>query len=150
MEYNCGNKPNLPIKFKKLYDDAILPYYGSEDAAGLDCTAYSKQWNENLGCWEYGLGFAVEIPKGYVGLLFPRSSIVKTGLILSNSVGVIDADYRGEVSVKFYETKVSNEYKVNERCCQLIIIPYPNIEVIEATSLTDTKRGAGGYGSTGK
>lgn len=142
----------LEVKFKKLHEDSILPYYSSEDAAGLDCTVYSKNYNHKTHCWEYGLGFAVEIPKGYVGLVFPRSSICNTGLELSNAVGVVDSDYRGEVMVKFYENITANikEYKIGERACQLIIIPYPKIKVIEAKELSETKRGKGGYGSTGK
>lgn len=140
----------LDVKFKKLYDDAILPYYATEDAVGLDCTAYSKQWDENNGCWIYGLGFAVELPKGYAGFVFPRSSIYKNNLSLCNAVGIVDPDYRGEVSVRFYEAGFANEYKINERCCQLVIMPYPRINIIESDSLSETKRGANGYGSTGK
>ena len=140
----------LDVKFKKLYDDAVLPYYATDDAVGLDCTAYSKVWDENKGCWVYGLGFAVELPKGYGGFLYPRSSIYNTNLSVCNAVGIIDPDYRGEVSVRFYEIGVANEYKINERCCQLVIMPYPRINIIESNSLSETKRGANGYGSTGK
>lgn len=138
------------VKFKKIYDDTILPFYGSEEAAGLDCTVYSKSYNHDKKCFEYGLGFAVEIPKGYVGLLFPRSSVFKYGVTLSNSIGVIDADYRGEVSAKFYDTFDTEGYEIGEKCCQLIIMPYPKIHVVEAKELSETKRGSNGYGSTGK
>lgn len=140
----------LDVKFKKLYDDAVLPFYGSEEAAGLDCTVYSKEWDTDHHCYSYGLGFAVEIPKSYVGLLFPRSSIYKTCLSQTNAVGIIDSDYRGEVMVKFYENSPTKGYNIGERCCQLIIVPYPKINVVEADNLSQTKRGVGGHGSTGK
>lgn len=141
----------LDVKFKKLYDNAVLPFYGSEEAAGLDCTVYSKEWDADHYCYSYGLGFAVEIPKGYVGLLFPRSSVYKVGLYQTNAVGIIDSDYRGEVIAKFYENHlIANGYKIGERCCQLIIVPYPKINVVEADNLSQTKRGVGGHGSTGK
>jgi dUTP pyrophosphatase len=113
----------------------------------------------------YGLGIALEIPKGFVGLVFPRSSIRKTGLQLSNSVGVIDSGYRGELQATFnkvfggeamYDEMKVNEiqpndfYKVGDRIAQIIIIPYPPIEFDEVAELSDTERGEGGFGSTGK
>jgi dUTP pyrophosphatase len=112
----------------------------------------------------YGLGIALEIPNGFVGLVFPRSSIRKTGLQLSNSVGVIDSGYRGELQATFNkvfggdgmydEMKVKemqpNEfYKVGDRVVQIMIIPYPSIEFEETDKLSDTERGDGGFGSTG-
>jgi len=110
----------------------------------------------------YGMGIALEIPEGFVGLVFPRSSIRKTGLQLSNSVGVIDSGYRGELQATFNkifgsegfydETKLpTNEYyKVGDRVAQIMIIPHPTIEFEEADTLSDTERGDGGFGSTGK
>jgi dUTP pyrophosphatase len=110
------------------------------------------------------LGIALEIPNGFVGLVFPRSSIRKTGLQLSNSVGVIDSGYRGELQATFTkvfgsdgmydEMKVKemqpNEfYKVGDRVVQIMIIPYPSIEFEETDKLSDTERGDGGFGSTG-
>lgn len=112
----------LPVKIKKLYDDAVLPYYATADSAGMDCTAHTVSYNDAKKYWDYKLGFAIEIPTGYVGLLFPRSSVYKTGFSMCNCVGVIDSDYRGEVSAKFYAiTNIFSDtvYKVNERCCQL-------------------------------
>ena len=149
-EANDGIIAPLPVKFKKVYEDAVLPYYGTEESAGLDCTVYSSEYLKNSNIVKYYLGFAVEIPKGYVGLIFPRSSVYKCNITMSNCVGVIDSDYRGEVTAMFYTNLLSNPYKEGERCCQLIIIPYPKIEVIEATELSETKRGTGGYGSTGR
>lgn len=145
---NTGIPGNLPVRFKKLYEDSVLPYYATEDSAGLDCTVHSIKCHHN-DVISYGLGFAVEIPEGHVGLLFPRSSVYKKNHILSNSIGVIDSDYRGEVSAKFYFETIAR-YEIGERCCQLIIIPYPKVTVIESDTLTETKRGSGGYGSTGK
>ena len=104
----------------------------------------------------YGTGLAFEIPEGYVGLLFPRSSNAKKDLILSNSVGVIDSDYRGEVSFKFKPSYCFNKedmdvvYDVGDKVGQMIIVPYPHIEWEQATELSETKRGKNGYGSTGK
>jgi dUTP pyrophosphatase len=108
----------------------------------------------------------MEIPNGFVGLVFPRSSIRKTGLQLSNSVGVIDSGYRGEIQATFNklfggegmydEMKVNNPnhtndwYAVGDKIAQIMIIPYPHIEFEEVTELSDSERGEGGFGSTGK
>ena len=102
--------------------------------------------NDNL---VIGLGFAIEIPEGYVGLLFPRSSIAKTGHSFRNSVGVIDSGYRGELMIKLSSKFDKNSYKINERVGQLMILPYPQIEFEQAEHLTETKRSTGGFGSTG-
>lgn len=144
----------MEIKVKKLTPEAVLPSYGSVDAAGLDLTAVSEKFyfNAAVNYVEYGTGIAVEIPKGYVGLIFPRSSITsKTSLILGNSVGVIDSDYRGEIKFRFKSILASGgkKYSVGERIGQLVVIPYPKIEVQEVSELSDTERGEGGYGSTG-
>jgi dUTP pyrophosphatase len=100
----------------------------------------------------YGLGIALEIPDGFMGLIFPRSSIRNTELILSNSVGVVDAGYRGELQATFVKSNGldSLAYKVGDRVCQLIIIPHPIVEWTEVNELNNTERGAGGFGSTGK
>ena len=111
-----------------------------------------------IGNVVYGTGLAFEIPEGYVGLLFPRSSNAKKDLLLSNSVGVLDSGYRGEVTFKFKPCEVfekpdltyPEKYEVGDRIGQLIIIPYPHIEFEVVEELSDTDRGAGGYGSTGK
>ena len=91
------------LKIKKLYAEAIIPSYAKPGDAGMDLTAVSKHYDE-FGNVSYGIGLAFEIPEGYVGLLFPRSSICKQDLSLTNCVGVIDSGYRGEVSVKFKPT----------------------------------------------
>jgi dUTP pyrophosphatase len=111
------------------------------------------------------MGIALEIPEGFVGLVFPRSSIRKTGLQLSNSVGVIDSGYRGELQATFnklfggegmYDEMKVNQmqpndyYKVGDRVAQIMIIPFPPIEFEQVTQLSETERGDGGFGSTGK
>lgn len=142
----------MKIRFKKLCPEAVAPKQGTPGSAGFDLTATSRQFNEECYVWEYGTGIAVEIPKGYVGLVFPRSSVYLTGLLLSNSVGVIDSDYRGEIRTKFYPHSWEKDepYRIGDRICQLVIVPIPEVEYIEADKLSVTERGAGGYGSTGK
>lgn len=159
----------MEIKIKKLHENAVIPKYSKDGDAALDLTATSKEYDSD-GNVVYGVGLAFEIPKGFVGLLFPRSSNAKKDLLLSNSVGVLDSGYRGEVMFKFksvYDknkvnkviTKIIgsynknhvlyNEYKVGDRIGQIIILPYPQIEFKEVEELTETERGQGGYGSTG-
>ena len=154
----------MKVKIKKLNPKAIIPSYAKEGDAGMDLVATSiiSDTPEQI---TYGLGIALEIPEGFVGLVFPRSSIRKTGLQLSNSVGVIDSGYRGELQATFnkvfggeamYDEMKVNEiqpndfYKVGDRVAQIMIIPHPPIEFEEADELSDTERGDGGFGSTGK
>lgn len=151
----------MEVKIKKVHPNAIIPRYAKEGDAGLDLTATSKSYDE-FGNICYGTGLAFEIPQGYVGLIFPRSSICKNQLLLSNAVGVIDSGYRGEVSFKFKpslaldsfqnvtDRKRYEVYKVGERVGQMIIMPYPSIEFVEVDELSETERGEGGYGSSGK
>lgn len=145
------------IKFKKMYADAVEPRKATVGAAGFDMTAIGIEQKENF--WRYHTGIALELPPGWAALVFPRSSIVKTGAILGNCVGVIDSDYRGEIMLCFYTKDTQREhfvdcaydppYKVGERIGQLVIIPAPEIVLEEAVELSETERGAGGYGSTG-
>jgi dUTP pyrophosphatase len=139
----------MKVKFKKLNENAKAPYQGTAGSAGFDLFATSKEQIDFYHT-KYGTGLAVEIPKGYVGLVFPRSSCYKYGMLLSNCVGVIDSDYRGEITAVFIG--VDNEicYSVGVRICQLIIMPYPQVEFVEVAELSETARGTGGYGSTGK
>jgi len=144
----------MKVKIKKIHPDATIPSYAKNGDAGMDLVATSVI-GETLGSITYGLGIALEIPKGFVGLVFPRSSIRKTNLQLSNSVGVIDSGYRGELQATFNKIQgidnVEREnYKVGDRVCQIIIIPYPPIEFNEVNELSNTERGEGGFGSTGK
>jgi dUTP pyrophosphatase len=141
----------MKVKIKKLAESAVIPKYSKPGDAGLDLTAVTRELNE-YGNLVYGTGLAVEIPEGYVGLLFPRSSNSKTNLYLTNHVGVIDSGYRGELMFKYktIEHFGKNVYEVGDRVGQLIIIPYPSIEFEEVEELSSTERGTGGYGSTGK
>lgn len=150
------------LKFKKLHEDAVLPFYGTEFAAGMDCVTVSEpEFEDTYVC--YNLGFAMEVPAGHVGLLFPRSSNSKKDLLLSNSVGVIDEDYRGEVQARFKDTFMSRGlfvgtpsgiepkyYAKGDAVCQLIIIPVARFNAMWADELSDTVRGDGGFGSTNK
>lgn len=142
----------MDVKIKKLDKKAVLPKYANVGDAGMDLTATSKWYDDdNNVC--YGTGIAMEIPKGYVGLVFPRSSNAKQDLILSNGVGVIDSGYRGEIMFKFKlveDRHLAKDYNVGDRVGQIIIIPYPKIEFVEVSELSETDRGNGGYGSSGK
>lgn len=140
----------MKIKIKKLHPDAVIPSYSKKGDAGLDLTALTEKWDDTNTMVTYDTGIAVEIPEGYVGLVFPRSSICKTSLILSNSVGVIDSGYRGSIKFKFRYPEEGMVYDIGDRIGQLIVLPYPNIEFEEVEELSSTDRGLGGYGSTGK
>lgn len=143
----------MQLKFKKLSEKATLPVRAHKSDAGLDLTTIgiSSVINE---CGQlmlvYHTGLAVEIPEGYVGLLFPRSSIYKKSLMATNSVGVIDSGYRGEIMMVLKATTdvVPAVYKEGERFAQLVIVPIPEIEVVEAEELSESDRGTDGYGST--
>ena len=150
----------MKVKIKKLHENAVIPKYAKAGDAGLDLTATSKTWNPDAKAYVYGTGLAVEIPEGYVGLLFPRSSIANKQQILSNSVGVIDSGYRGEIMFKFKDTVkevqsgllslFEEQYQEGERIGQLMILPYPKINFLATSDLSETDRGTGGFGSTGK
>lgn len=139
----------MKVRIKKMHEAGVIPAYAKPGDAGLDLVAVSETWNDNNTMVTYGTGLAVEIPEGYVGLLFPRSSISKTNLELSNSVGVIDSGYRGEIMFKFRYNSEGMVYDVGDRVGQLIILPYPSIEFEEVEELSSTDRGEGGFGSTG-
>ena len=165
----------MQVKIKKTHKDAVIPSYSKPGDAGMDLTAVSRVFDKD-GNVCYGTGLAFEIPEGYVGLLFPRSSNCKQDLLLSNSVGVLDSGFRGEVMFKFKPSLIfaddqegenndsetfdlitvpNNEYSENryynigDRIGQLIILPYPQITFEEVEELTKSERGTGGYGSTG-
>ena len=154
----------MQVKIKKLKPNAVIPTYAKEGDAGMDLVATEiiKDTPEQI---TYGTGLAMEIRDGFVGLVFPRSSIRKTGLQLSNSVGVIDSGYRGEIQATFNkifggegmydemkvkEIQPNDYYKVGDRIAQIIILPYPQIEFEEVKELSNSERGEGGFGSTGK
>ena len=141
----------LEIKFKKLVETAKMPTKAHPTDAGADLTAVSREWNKELGCWVYGTGIATEIPEGYVGLVFPRSSIRKYCLSLTNCVGVIDSGYRGEIMCTFRPQSIGKEevYKLGDKIAQLIILPYPEVSYTEVENLSETDRGENGHGSSG-
>lgn len=158
----------MEVKIKKLHKDAVIPKYAKPGDAGMDLTAVSMEIDE-YGNICYGTGLAFEIPEGYVGLVFPRSSNHKKDVILTNCVGVIDSGYRGEVTFKFKPLADQTEgvyaddgryvlldpqptftFKVGDRIGQIIIMPYPQIEFVEVDELSETERGTGGYGSSGR
>ncbi len=143
--------PSLKINVKKLSPSAVVPTYSKEGDAGMDLTIDREIENTSFSV-SYGFGIAMEIPQGYVGLVFPRSSVRNQDLILSNCVGVIDSGYRGELQATFKKTNGldSIKYKVGERGAQILILPYPRIEFNEVDTLSSSERGDGGFGSTGK
>ena len=143
----------MKVRIKKLNELAVIPTYAKDGDAGMDLVATSIISTTSTQI-TYGIGLALEIPKGFVGLIFPRSSVRKTRLMLSNCVGVIDSGYRGELQATFnkinQDSVSENDYKVGDRIAQIMIIPHPDIQFEEADELSDTERGEGGFGSTGK
>lgn len=137
----------MKVKIKKLHHAAIIPTYAKPGDAGMDLTAVWQK--QDMDLITYGTGLSVEIPEGYVGLLFPRSSVYKAKMVLTNCVGVIDSGYRGEIMMKFEMMDSNTKYKVGDRIGQIIILPYPQIEFEEASDLSETSRSSGGFGSTG-
>ena len=141
----------MKIKVKKINENAVIPKYSKPGDAGLDLTAVSIVSNTTSQVI-YDTGLAIEIPEEHVGLIFPRSSICNYELELSNSVGVVDSGYRGTIRFVFNKTDGidSIKYKVGDRIGQLLILPYPEIELVEVNELNDSERGHKGFGSTGK
>ncbi len=151
----------MEVKIKKLDENAVVPSYAKHGDAGLDLTATSKYYDDH-GNVCYGTGLAFEIPYGFVGLLFPRSSNTKKDLILGNSVGVLDSGYRGEVVFKFKQHPDVGyneddvivvdhvlDYEIGDKIGQLIIMPYPKVKFKLVDELSTSDRGTGGFGSTG-
>lgn len=139
----------MKLKVKKLNQKATLPYYSKKGDAGADLVATSVNKDNSL-YWEYGTDLAMEIPNGYCGFIFPRSSISKTSHQLRNSVGVIDSGYRGEVKIRMSHDHSDCQYEVGDKIAQLIIMKLPFVEILESKILSTTDRADGGFGSTGK
>lgn len=142
----------MKIQFKKLVPEAQKPKFGKPGDAGADLVATSIDFSRKDQV-VYGTGLAVEIPEGMVGLIFPRSSVRNYDLVLSNSVGVIDSGYRGEIMATFLIGNPHNPdkiYKVGDRIAQLVIMPVPLAQFIEVEELSETSRGTEGHGSTGR
>lgn len=176
----------MQVKFKKMHPNAVTPTIAKPGDAGLDLTAVSVEYDEAYQCIVYDTGIAIEIPTGFVGLVYCRSSIKKKNLFLTNHTGIIDSGYRGTIKFAFKSDidyfdcpssskdfqeelndgffihfdsfddkqrnviKYTKVYKPGDRVGQLIIMPYPQIELIEAEELSTTERGTGGYGHTGR
>jgi dUTP pyrophosphatase len=143
----------LEVKIKKVDPNAVIPVYAhlGEDA-GLDLTATSIEFEDtgDYGFIKYKFGLCIEIPQGYFGMMTPRSSISKTGLILANTPGILDSGFRGEFEARFKYIAGSKRYEVGDKVAQLIILPYPLIKLIEVQELSESKRMGGSYGSTGQ
>ena len=141
------------VRIKKLRENAVVPTYGSEFAAGADLyaaieDAVTIEANETK---LIPTGLAMEIPTGYAGLVYARSGLAsKRGLAPANKVGVIDSDYRGEVMVALHNHGTEAQaIEAGERIAQMVIAPFITANFIESETLEDTVRGAGGFGSTG-
>jgi dUTP pyrophosphatase len=142
----------MNINVKKLDKNAVIPTYAKEGDAAMDLTAVSKKVvdEDKFGYIEYGTGLAVEVPEDHVMLLFPRSSVSNTGLILANGVGVVDSGYRGEIGFRYKWKAGTKDYNVGDRVGQLLVLPRPYLKFVEVDELSSSERGTGGYGSTGK
>nr|DAY24822.1 MAG TPA: dUTPase [Caudoviricetes sp.] len=141
----------LDIKIKKLSKNVELPKQSTQGAAGMDFYLPQPVRFEPNRSKKVPLGVAVEIPEGYVMLLIPRSSMWTTPLRMPNSVGVIDSDYRGEVCALLQNTHhLAWTAEAGERLVQGVIVPVPEVQIQEVEELSETSRGVGGFGSTGK
>ncbi|MFH0808102.1 MAG: dUTP diphosphatase [archaeon] len=137
----------MKIKIKKLREDAVVPKYSCDGDAAMDVVAVEKNVRENYV--EYRTGLSFEVPKGFAMLIFPRSSAPKQDLILGNCVGVLDSGYRGELFIRF-KILGERQYEIGDRIAQIMVLPYPEVEFEESEVLSESERGEGGFGSTGK
>lgn len=145
----------MKVNFKKLDANAKVPTYGSSYSAGADLYALTNGETVTFLPGETKIihtGIALEIPEGYAGLIYARSGIAnKRGLAPSNKVGVVDADYRGEIMVSLHNhSSETQQIADGERVAQMVIAPFLTVEYNEVTELSETVRGEGGFGSTGQ
>ncbi len=141
------------IKIKKLDESAVVPSYAKQGDACCDVTAISYEYDAEHDLHIYHTGLAFEIPEGYCLKIFPRSSNTKTECYIPNSVGVLDSGYRGELLVKYKNRDKSDKsvpYEVWDRVAQIQVTPYPVMEFEVVDELSETERGTGGFGHTGK
>jgi dUTP pyrophosphatase len=148
----------MDLLVRRLHPNAVLPHYATAGAAAFDLTAISleilpvRTYGTTAGrkC-VYGTGLAVGIPPGWAGFVYARSSVHKTGMQLSNCVGIIDSDYRGEIQVVFHLRSVGEElYRVGDRIAQMLVVPVSQLQLVEVDALGETDRGSGSFGSTGR
>jgi dUTP pyrophosphatase len=139
----------MEIKFKKMTGNEKSPYRANSGDAGYDLYVHSIELRNDGMQVCYHTGIAVEIPEGYVGLLYMRSSAVHKSCRMANATGVVDSGYRGEITAVFDILNPSDLYKVGDRCCQLVIMHVPEVEYVEVEALADSQRGNKGYGSSG-
>ena len=139
----------MEIKFKKMMKDVANPYKANPGDAGYDLHVAAVEMRADGRQVCYHTGIAVEIPEGYVGLLYMRSSSVHKSCRMANATGVIDSGYRGEITAVFDILGHENLYRVGDRCCQLVVVPFMQFEFIEAEELSESERGNKGYGSSG-
>ena len=143
------------VKIKKQNDKAVVPTYGSSSAAGADLYACLLQPSVEIKPDEtvfVPTGLAIEIPDGFVGLIYARSGLAcKSGLAPANKVGVIDSDYRGELIVALHNhSAVTRTVEDGQRIAQIVLTPYLTADFVVSDELDETERGSGGFGSTGK
>lgn len=141
----------MKIKLQRLHERAVPPVKAKKGDAALDFVATEEEIDVVNRTLTYKLGWAVEIPEGHVGLLFPRSSIANKDISLANAVGVIDSGYRGELMAKFKSLipHKARKYEVGERVVQLMVLPIPEVEVEIVDKLSESERATGGFGSSG-
>lgn len=142
---------SVSVRFKKLNSEAQVPTYGSVSAAGADLYALERTVLQPGQTVLIHTGIALEIPEGYAGLIYARSGLAtKRGLAPANKVGVVDADYRGEIMVSLHNhSSEVQSVDAGERIAQLVVTPFLRVQFNEVDDLSDTHRGAGGFGSTG-
>jgi len=147
----CSCKQKITVKFKKLRPDAAIPSYKTAGAAGFDLSSAEDELVYPGQTMLIKTGLAVEVPPGYELQIRPRSGVsLNTPLINKNTIGTIDSDYRGEIGIVVHNLGIKPwPIMKGERIAQGVIKAVPEVEIVEALFLSDTERGAGGFGSTG-
>ena len=140
------------MRVKQLHPNFIMPTKGTQFAGAFDIYMPEEGYIEEGKVKKVKLGFAAEVPEGHVALILPRSGEgSKFGLELNNTCGVIDSDYRGEwIATLRTKSGIFHSWNAGQRCLQFLIVPVANVQLELAAELSDTERGAGGFGSTGK
>ena len=137
----------MKLNYKRVNQNAKEPVYSTEEAACFDL--FCSEINRKTQYIEYKIGIAFEIPIGYLGIITARSSITNKDLICKNGIGIIDPDYRGEVTFRCLNLNGDEKYKIGDRCAQMTLIKNTKCNLNEVSLLSETKRGKNGYGHTG-